>query len=114
MSALTAPVTILGHVDAIRASHRRLTGLELAWPDAIRLLDRFNATLEDETMPPKLWEVQVGCLLIAYEYTPEAIRRVITHVAIYGTAACSFDLDADDVEAVDAILPAKRCGVLAN
>jgi hypothetical protein len=100
-----APGTILGHVDAIRASHRRLTGLELSWPEAIRRLDAFNAMHDDPTMPPKLWEVQVGCFLVAESYSSEAILRAIRHCATYGTAAHSEDLDTDDVEAVDLLLP---------
>jgi hypothetical protein len=113
MSA-TAPGTILGHVDAIRASHRRLTGLELDYREAIRRLDAFIAMQnENDFCPPKLFEVQVGCFLVSEHYTPEAIRRVISHVAIFGTAAGSPDLDADDAEAVDAILPVRRYGVHA-
>jgi hypothetical protein len=107
MSILTAPGTIFGHVDAIRSAHRRLTGLELSWPEAIRRLDAFNAMHEDPTMPPKTWEVQIGCFLVAEHYTAEAIRRVIRHCATYGTSAYCEDLDADDAEAVDAILPAR-------
>lgn len=99
-------VAIFGHVEAVRASHRKLTGRELAWPDAIQLIDRYNATIDDD-MPPKVFEVTIGCFLIQESYSPEAIRRVVTHVAIYGRAAGSLDLDAADVEAVDMLLPAR-------
>jgi hypothetical protein len=103
---VNAPGTILGHVNKIRDAHRRLHGTEIPWPDAIRLLDRFNAMLDDD-MPPKVFEVQVGCFLLQESYSPEAIRRILTHVAIHGRAAGSLDLDTDDVEAVDLLLPAR-------
>jgi hypothetical protein len=106
MSILAAPGPILGHVNKIRDAHRRLHGAEFPWPDAIRLLDRFNAMLDDY-MPPKVFEVQVGCFLLQEMYSPEAIRRVLAHVAIFGRAAGSPDLDDDDAEAVEAILPAR-------
>jgi hypothetical protein len=104
MSILTTPGPILGHVAKIRDAHRRLHGTELPWPDAIRLLDRFNVMLDDD-MPPKVFEVQVGCFLLQEMYSPEAIRRVLAHVAIFGRAAGSPDLDDDDAEAVDLLLP---------
>jgi hypothetical protein len=104
-----APGPIMGHLDAIRAANRKLTGLELSWPEAVRRLDAFNALQDDPTMPPQVWEVQVGCFLVAEHYTPEAIRRVLTHCAIYGSAIHSEDLDPADAEAVDAILPTRGC-----
>jgi hypothetical protein len=106
MSTALAAGPILGHLDAILAAHRKLTGRELEWRCAVRLLDRFNA-MQDDDMPPKVFEVMIGCFLIQEGYTPEAIRRVLTHAAIYGTAAYSEDLDADDVEAVDLLLAAR-------
>jgi hypothetical protein len=104
MSILAATGPILGHVNKIRDAHRRLHGTEFPWPDAIRLLDRFNA-MQDDDMPPKVFEVQVGCFLLQESYSPEAIHRVLAHVAIFGRAAGSPDLDDDDAEAVDLLLP---------
>jgi hypothetical protein len=109
-----APGPIMGHLDAIRSAHRKVYGLELSWPEAVRRLDAFNALQDDPTMPPQVWEVQVGCWLISEGYTPEAIRRVLTHCAIYGSAGHSEDLDADDAEAVDAILPVRTCRAISR
>lgn len=107
----SAPGTILGHVQAIRAAHHRLTGRILSWETAIGQLDRFNAAQDDPTLPVKTRDVVIGCWLTEVSYSPAAINRILAHVAIFGSAHGAPDIDADDAEAVDAIMPTRQAEV---
>ncbi len=104
-TTVTNPGPILGHVRAIRAAHFRLVGKELCYEAAIERLDRFNAMQDDPSFPLRMTEVVIGAFLVGEFYSPEAIRRILAHVAIYGRGAGSTDLDVEDAEAVDALLP---------
>jgi hypothetical protein len=108
----STPGTILGHVQAIRAAHHRLTGRTLPWETAIGQLDRFNAT-QDADYPVKLRDVQVGCYLISERYEPAAINKVLAYTAIFGRAHDCPDLDPGDAEAIDELMAAEAHFFLA-
>lgn len=47
----------------------------------------------------------VACYLIEHGYTDEAIVRVIGHLARFATSQCSPDIDSEDRDAIEALLP---------
>jgi hypothetical protein len=100
----------LGQIDAVMASHLRLYGTPMDWREAIRRLDRFNVLCCQDGYPAKQRDVLIGCFLIGETYSREAIHRILAHVAIFKTAHGAPDIDVDDAEAVDAILPARPAG----
>jgi hypothetical protein len=103
----------LGHIQAIRAAHHRLTGRVLPWETAIDQLDRFNAAQDDPTFPVKTRDVVIGAFLIGETYSSEAIHRVLTHCAIFKTAHDCPDLDRSDAEAIDELMAAEAHFFLA-
>src|SRR4051812_39095498 len=70
---------------------------------ALALLDRL--TLELDPFPIPVILQPVAAYLASEFYDPEAIRRAIRHLSMFGSAECCPFIDPEDRSAVEELLP---------
>jgi hypothetical protein len=97
----------LAQIEAVMASHRRLTGQAMDWRTAVRRLDTFNAIHCRDDFPVKTRDVVVGCWLVSETYSTEAINKILAYTAIFGRAHDCPYLDPGDAAVVDDLLAAE-------
>ncbi len=98
------PLRTRDAIEIIQDAYRQLVGgsRDLDWETAANLWDVVRS-LDDEP-PSEPWMVAVSCYLIAEDYDPAAIRRIVSHVAATGGVEGS-ELDGGrDSEAVGELM----------
>ena len=73
--------------------------------DAIRMHDAFESYARRRDFPVMESLVPAVCELISRDYSDAAIDRIVAFAACFGSVQCSPDLEPEDVDAIEALLP---------